>query len=58
MTFTTVDKFLVAALGGILLLLNTVVAPGFLPEPYHTWATVAVACLTPLGVYLKRNAPA
>ncbi len=58
MTWTTFDKALVAALGMALIILNSLAGQTVFSPDVQTDINLALAVLTPISVYLKKNAPA
>lgn len=55
---TKYDKTIVAVIGMALLALNTVAGSNILTPTQQGIANLAIAVLTPLAVYFKKNAPA
>jgi hypothetical protein len=56
MTWTSFDKAIVAALPLVLMVLGSLGAMGLSANAMY-WVNLAVAVLTPVLVYLKKNAP-
>ena len=58
MTATTFDKALVAAIGMALIILNSLAGQTVFSPNVQGYINLALAVLTPVSVYLKKNAPA
>lgn len=58
MTWTTFDKALIAGLGMALIILNSLAGQAVFSPAVQGDITLALAVLTPVSVYLKKNAPA
>lgn len=57
-TWTTFDKALIAALGMALIILNSLAGQAIFSPDVQGYINLALAVLTPVSVYLKKNAPA
>lgn len=58
MTWTTFDKALIAGLGVALIILNSLAGQAIFSPEVQGYINLGLAVLTPVSVYLKKNAPA